>query len=106
MPLSRRSDMSILSRFRSCLCGPGMKSHQPGSRANLGLERLDDRIVPAGNVTGTVLDGTLTLIGDPQSNNIEISGFQGNIRVTGQGGTTVNGAASADFSGAYQDVVV
>ena len=99
--------MRFLSRFRSCLSGPGTKSTKPGPRANLGLERLDDRIVPAGNVTGVVQNGILTLTGDGEANSIVVrAGINNAVRITGTAGTTINGGGLVDFSGAFKDVII
>lgn len=99
--------MSFVNRLRSCLCGPGTTSPKPGPRANLGLERLDDRIVPAGNVTGTVENGILTLTGDGEANSIVVrAGLTSSVRIQGIDGTTINGGGIEDFSGAFKDVII
>jgi hypothetical protein len=74
---------------------------------NLGLQRLDDRILPAGNVTGTVLNGILTLTGDGEANSIVVrAGINSGVRIQGIGGTTINGGGIEDFSGAFKDVII
>jgi hypothetical protein len=75
------------------------RSDKRGSR-RLTLESLESRLPLAGNVTATVVDGKLTVLGDAQANVIVIEevfffdagpGFQ----VRGLAGTTINGASSA-----------
>jgi hypothetical protein len=69
------------------------------SRFQPSFDRLEDRWVPAGNVTASVSFGTLSITGDLFANNIDISevGFK-TYQVTGNA-TTVNGGASATFAG-------
>jgi hypothetical protein len=56
------------------------------------FERLEDRIVPSGNVKAFFGDGTLFVIGDGNSNRISISGFNSKRAIiTSLDGTTING---------------
>jgi hypothetical protein len=77
------------------------------TRESLGLEALESRTLLAGNVTASVINGTLTVLGDDANNAVQIStvydpvygdGFQ----VTGldkDGPTTVNGNSDDGFFG-------
>jgi len=56
-------------------------------------EQLEVRVLPAGNVIATVVDGNLTLKGDAEDNSVRIEIDGGNVVVTGLDGTTINGAA-------------
>jgi hypothetical protein len=59
------------------------------------FDRLEDRWVPAGNVTASVSFGTLTLTGDLLANNIDISqvGFK-TYNITGNGTTVTFGGVT------------
>ena len=62
------------------------------------LIELEDRSVPAGNVTATVTDGMLFIRGDDQANQIQINRAGiGSVTIhsIGQGLTTVNGSTSS-----------
>jgi hypothetical protein len=75
-------------------------------RFALALETLERRDVPAGNVLGVVQSGSLILTGDDLANEIEIRILDDKVRILGQNGTTVNGAASEVFGGVFKDVVM
>ncbi len=56
------------------------------------LDRLEDRTVPAGNVTATFSGGMLRILGDAEDNQISIVGDgKGNVTITGSNDTTING---------------
>jgi hypothetical protein len=68
------------------------------------IEVLEDRAVPAGNVTATLLDrGTLRVTGDTANNSIAVLAEAGSANITVQGWgadtTTVNGQGQATFVG-------
>lgn len=58
------------------------------------LERLEDRVVLAGNVTATLVDDTLTIVGDQLGNEISITQSGTDVVISGLPGTTVSGAAT------------
>jgi hypothetical protein len=61
------------------------------------LEKLEDRLAPAGNVTSSFTGGSLTLTGDAQANAITISANgSGQIVVTPNGTTTLDGSTAAE----------
>lgn len=64
------------------------------------LEQLEDRTVPAGNVTAVLSGHTLTLIGDAAGNIVRVlpAGSAGVVAVVGSG-TTVNFATQRSFAG-------
>jgi hypothetical protein len=65
------------------------------TRSLVRLERLEDRSVPAGNVTAEQVGTVLTLIGDDLSNSIRLlPGSQPNEIVVQGDATTVNGSAT------------
>ena len=75
------------------------------------FEVLELRRLLSGNVTavttGAGLEGTITLTGDNKSNDITIgrNGF-GDYLITGNNGTTVNGAASVTFvDGHFRNII-
>src|SRR5262245_48838084 len=68
-----------------------------GTRLNrrLVLESLEDRVVPAGNVTAAVVGNVLQISGDNEGDAFETTrDGAGHYVITGQAGTTVNGLAS------------
>ncbi|MDW8222529.1 MAG: hypothetical protein RMJ82_06235 [Gemmatales bacterium] len=65
--------------------------------AQLWVEALEARSLPAGNVTATLIAGTLRIVGDSDDNDITVDVSGGNVVVTGNSGTTVNSAPSASF---------
>src|SRR5262249_62037394 len=59
------------------------------------LESLEDRVVPAGNVTAAVVGNLLQISGDNEGDAFETTrDGAGHYVITGQTGTTVNGLAS------------
>ncbi len=60
-------------------------------RSPFTLERLEDRRLLAGDVTVSLLDG-VRIVGDDAANSLTIEVANGNVVVTGRGGTTVNGS--------------
>jgi hypothetical protein len=65
-------------------------------RTALQLECLEDRLTPSGNVTASLLHGTLTLTGDQQANHVVLSQpGPGKLTITPADGTTVNGHTTA-----------
>lgn len=77
------------------------------SNSCLGFERLNDRLLLAGNIAASFSNGTLTLSGDIADNGVVVSTFQSQngtgVRIQGQfnnGNTAVNGQfAAVDFFG-------
>jgi hypothetical protein len=74
-----------------------MKTRPPRSFRPL-LERLEDRLTPAGNVTSSFTGGSLTLTGDALANAITISEptLNGPLVVTPNGTTTLDGQSAAE----------
>jgi hypothetical protein len=70
------------------------------SRWGRPLEQLEDRTVPAGNVTAVLSGTTLTIAGDAQGNSVRVipAGPVGAVAVVGVG-TTVNFTGSKSFAG-------
>src|SRR5690242_13449676 len=70
-----------------------------GTRFVLGFESLEDRTVPNGNVTVSVLDHVLYVNGDAADNRIWISGFGKDSVIIRSidGTTTINGKAGQAF---------
>jgi hypothetical protein len=81
-----------------------MKQHRRSGWARLGVEQLEDRLTPSGNVTAAVVNGTLVVKGDGGDNKIQItSTAPGVVTVSGipfDSPTSVNGVASASFPAA------
>ncbi len=74
-------------------------------RTRLSCELLETRANPSGNVTATVLGGSLRLVGDAGDNDISVSIFaSGSVSVLGNFGTTVNGGSAFFGSGVTKDV--
>jgi hypothetical protein len=87
------------------MCRPAPRRRTRTPRPRLGVERLDERIVPAGNVTAVFQNGQLILTGDGEDNSIELrNGFD--FRVAGLDGTTINGAAGFDDFSGVKDVII
>ena len=88
-----------------------MLSTKPHYRVRPTLEALEDRCVPAGNVTASLGDSnwgpSLLVTGDNQANDIRVvvDGLF-DVRIEGQNGTTVNGQASVSFSQSREPLVV
>lgn len=72
------------------------------------LDRLEDRTVPAGNVSVSFNEGLLRILGDAEDNQISILGDgNGNVTVTGLGDTTLNGGTNdLNFSGVKKSLEV
>ena len=70
------------------------------------LERLEPRLVMAGNVIAQVSQGSLTLTGDARDNQIVITqSAAGRFTISGQAGTTINRSAGpVTFSGVTADI--
>jgi hypothetical protein len=64
---------------------------------SLRVEILEDRTVPAGNVSATLVGNTLRIVGDAQSNSVFVYQQGGNVVVEGSSSTTVNGLSSVSF---------
>src|SRR5262245_1106037 len=62
-------------------------SHRPA----LGLQTLESRDVPAGNVFANLTNGLLTLVGDDLANAVTIRVVGTSVTVTGNAGTLVGG---------------
>lgn len=57
---------------------------------NAAVQPLEQRVLPAGNVTVTVRGSDVVLVGDTRANHLEISGLGGELVITGLEGTTIN----------------
>lgn len=70
------------------------------------LELLEGRLLLSGNVVAVMTDGgDLMITGDRADNSIAITvGLGGEVTVTGEGGTTINGGASASLAGLTDSV--
>src|SRR5262245_17073899 len=69
------------------------------------LEILESRSLPS--VTGSVIAGNLILTGDGSNDELVIDQFgvtDGQFRVRGENGTTINGQPSQVFSGVTRDI--
>jgi len=66
---------------------------------SLRVEILEDRTVPAGNVSATLVGNTLRIVGDAQSNSVFVYLQGSNVVVEGSS-TTVNGLSSVSFPAA------
>ena len=64
----------------------------------LAFEKLDAKMLMAGNVASTFVQGTLELVGDTSNNSVYVSGNGGNVVVRGLG-TKINGRDFRSFSG-------
>ncbi len=65
----------------------------------LGLESLESRELKAGNVSVSVVNEELRVVGDSNANQVEIHQSVGNVyRVTGLNGTKINGREDRLFS--------
>jgi hypothetical protein len=64
---------------------------------SLRVEILEDRTVPAGNVSATLVGNTLRIVGDAQSNSVFVYLQGSNVVVEGSSSTTVNGTSSVSF---------
>jgi len=80
-----------------------MGCQQPGRKPALRIEELEERIAPVGVVTAVMSHGgALTITGDAADNQItlDMAGlWQGQVRITGGGGTLVNGQAAVVLDG-------
>jgi hypothetical protein len=80
-----------------------MATRRETARDRLSLERLEPRALLAGDVTASVVNGTLRLTGDDDANEISISGalngsgdpVANSFVVTGLSGTTINGMSGS-----------
>ncbi|MFO0813068.1 MAG: Ig-like domain-containing protein [Gemmatales bacterium] len=73
------------------------------------FDRLEDRTVPAGNVQGSVIGGTLYLYGDDEANHLSIvrNGNTGITVTSGQDATTINGQEGpVNFSNVTRGITV
>lgn len=59
------------------------------------LEALEQRTLLAGDVTATLVGQTAFVTGDSDANNILVSVVDGNVVITGQSNTTINGSSEA-----------
>jgi len=57
------------------------------------IERLETRVLPAGNVLATVSGGTVVLTGDSAANEVTLLNTDAGVVLRGMNGTTVNGSA-------------
>jgi len=80
-------------------------------RSRLEIECLEQRCVPAGNLSVVLNGGTLVIRGDDLSNGVEVTqgAEAGQFVVTGLnvgGATTVNGQAAVTVAGVTGDVII
>ena len=74
---------------------------------NRDYQPLEKRCLLAGDVGATLLDGSLILSGDNQSNEVLIStNSDGNVSVAGQNGTTINGVDEILLDSLVEDLRV
>lgn len=67
-------------------------------RNRLGVEKLESRDNPAGNITAMMDSSTFFLIGDVADNQLSVTeNTAGELIVTGLNGTTINGQESVNF---------
>jgi hypothetical protein len=69
------------------------------TRARLGVERLEARDVPAGNVLAALVGGNLVLAGDGAGNSVQVS-VEGDDLVVAGDDTTINGEEQVVFEDA------
>jgi hypothetical protein len=62
------------------------------------LESLESRLPLAGNVTAELSGGQLTILGDSADNDIVVVQSGDTVTITGNAGTTINGAPAAAFT--------
>src|SRR3972149_11091661 len=85
----------------------GTRMRQRTYRRQLAVEALEARFLMAGDATVSIVRGELTLRGDDQDNQIEISQRgAGTLRVAGADGTTVNGQQFVDLPRRTHDVEI
>ena len=70
------------------------RSARSSHRPVLGLQTLESRDVPAGNVFANLTNGLLSLVGDDLANAVTIRVVGTSVTVTGNAGTLVNGLPS------------
>lgn len=68
------------------------------TRTPLGLQRLESRENPAGNIQAALEGSFLTLFGDALDNQVRVTQTATAINVVGLTGTTVNGLPSVSFA--------
>src|SRR5687768_13679640 len=70
------------------------------NRPPLGVECLESRFTPAGNVAAFLSGGTVSVFGDGDNNQVTIEQrSNGEVVITGNQTTNVNGSQSATFGG-------
>lgn len=88
-----------------------MSTRTKNSKTRLGVERLENRELMAGNVFATVFNNTLYITGDANANAIDVTSRSGVVYVSGQhtggprGNTLVNGKSEVsigNFTGNIQ----
>ena len=87
-------------------CNRGSSRHEA---AMLRLEQLEERIAPAGMVAAKISNGMLTITGDADANSITITDeglAVGQILITGNDGTIVNGDTSVTLDGFTKDMKI
>ncbi len=72
------------------------------------FEALEPRLLLDGNVTATVVDGNLQIVGDAADNSFRVTPWcvAGEFEVIGQDKTTINGGSSAVVTGVTDDVTI
>jgi hypothetical protein len=71
-----------------------------------GLERLETRATPAGNVAAFASGGSVFLFGDAADNQVVLQQTQsGEVIVSGTNGTTINGAQSVSLGTGFPESV-
>lgn len=75
-----------------------MKSAPRCGKANLGLEPLEDRSVPAANLTATITDGTLLIQGNSDHHHFVVKVLDHGISVMPMKSTIINGATVPSYN--------
>ena len=96
-----------LALLRRMFQGPSVRASRR-SQISCSAEQFEVRILPAGNVTATLVGDNLVLAGDSEDNSVRIEVDGGNVIVTGLDGTTINGDPDFDtgLTSIAGDVVV
>lgn len=79
------------------------RSHQHTQVA--AIEKLETRQLLTGQVTATVSDGNLTITGDAEANELELTYFKGDVSIRSRSGTKINGKTGRTILFAGTDTV-
>lgn len=83
-----------------------VRNHHTRRPSRLAIERLEARENPSGSVTATLsASGSLSLTGDVNDNDVQISLTAGGAVVTGLNGTTITANGSTGASATFNDSV-